>query len=114
MENQDLVSVHTVQNATEAEIIRGALESVGISCTIGGEGQAGFAGFFEINVLTPVEDADRARKYLRQLRREKKERKKERIEKRKTKAAEPNSEAIQEMKPPLPPSSDIQKSEPEA
>jgi phage tail tape-measure protein len=74
MENQDLVTVYSVSNPAEAEIVRSALESVGISCVIGGEMQGGFTGTFEIDILAPAADADRARKELRMLRKEKKER----------------------------------------
>jgi len=42
MEPEDLVPVYTVSNPTEAELVRSALESVGITCQIGGEGQGGF------------------------------------------------------------------------
>lgn len=109
VENQDLVTVCTVTSAAEAEIIRGALESIGINCSIGGEGQAGLAGVLEIDVCTPIEDADRARKHLKLLRREKHERKKAQIEKRRAKEADNSSEAITELKPPTPPSTDIEK-----
>jgi hypothetical protein len=107
--NQDVVSICTVKSPAEAEIIRGALESVGIACVIGGYSQAGLAGVLEIDVLTPIEDADRARKHLRLLRREKHERRKAQIEKRRAKLANQSSEAIMEMKPPAPPTTDIEK-----
>ena len=95
MDNQDLVSVYTVKNPVEAEMVRSALQLIGIPCMIGGETQASFSGTFEIDILTPVADAERARKELRLLRREKKERRKARIEKKKAKG----SDAIQELKP---------------
>ena len=67
MDREDLVSVATVNNPTEAELIRAALESAGIACEIGGESQAGFAGVFEIDILTKAEDAEEARAILRDL-----------------------------------------------
>ena len=103
MEPDDLVSVCTVNNPTEAEMIRNSLRSVGIACEIGGSGQAGLSGILEIQVLTHESDAANARKHLRLLRREKVERKKKRIAARKAKAETPpptgSSEAIQEKPP---------------
>ena len=64
MEPEDLVSVYTLQDAGRAEIIKNFLESEGIACAIGGEGQAGLTGVFEIDILVKAEDSDRARKLL--------------------------------------------------
>ena len=62
----DLVSVYSTNNPSEAEIIRAALQGEGIKCEIGGENQAGLAGIIsmEIQVQVRAEDSDRARKYL--------------------------------------------------
>ena len=76
----NLVTVCTVKSATEAELIRSALEAVGIACQIGNESQAGFAGVFEIDLLTHANNLEAAQKYLRKLRRQKLERKKKRAE----------------------------------
>jgi hypothetical protein len=108
MANEDLVSVYTVKSPAEAEIVRAALEAIGISATIGGEMQGAFTGTFDIDILTPAEDADRARKELRLLRKEKKERRQARAEKKKAKETDKGSEAIQELKP-KPPSTDIKR-----
>ncbi len=108
MDNEDLVSVYTVKSPAEAEIVRSALQAIGISATVGGEMQAAFTGTFDIDILTPIEDADRARKELRLLRKEKKERRQARVAKKKAKEAEKGSEAIQELKP-KPPSTDIKR-----
>src|SRR6185312_16437265 len=97
MDDQDLVTLCTVQSLPEAEIIRGALQGAGIACQIGGETQAGFAGVFAIDVLTHVSDLKQARKLLKQVRRDKIERKKKRAAK-KAKTKEASSEAIQEIK----------------
>jgi len=100
MDEQDLVTVCTVKNLAEAEIIRGAFESAGIACKIGGEGQAGLAGVLEIDVLTHASDIKKARKLLREVRHDKIERKKKRMAAKKAEAeGQPSSEAIQEMKP---------------
>lgn len=109
MDSEDLVTVYTVNSAAEAEMIRNAFKSVGIPCEIGGETQAGLAGVLEIDILTHVSDADRARKHLRLLRKEKKERHKRHLEAKKARetaadsaAAAGTGDAIQELKPPLP------------
>ena len=39
MDANDLVKVYTVTDPAQAEIIKGALESEGIPCELGGEGQ---------------------------------------------------------------------------
>jgi hypothetical protein len=65
VERKDLVSVFTVTNAAEAEIIRNSLEAAGIPCQIGGETQGGFSGVLRIDILTTAEDADEARRHLR-------------------------------------------------
>ena len=104
-DKEDLVSVYTVNSAPEAEIVRASLESVGIPCQIGGESQAGLAGVLEIDILTHVSDVEKARKHLKLLRKEKRERKHRRAEAKKAKEAETHaapSDAIQEMKPPMP------------
>ena len=107
MDSEDLVSICTVTTPTEAEIIRNALQAVGIACEIGGEGQAGLAGILAIDVLTHASDLEAARKHLRNLRNDKL------VQKNKPRDAkqadsEPDddaSEAIQE----IPPSVDIRK-----
>ena len=107
MDDQDLVTVCTVQNLAEAEIIRGAFQAAGIACQIGGMSQAGLAGVLEIDVLTHASDLKKARKLLREVRHDKIERKKKHIAAKKAKAEgkDATSEAIQEMKP----QTDIQK-----
>jgi hypothetical protein len=105
MDSEDLVTVYTVNSAAEAEIVRNAFKAEGIPCEIGGETQAGLTGVLEIDILTHVSDADRARKLLRLLRKEKKERRKRHLEAKQAREAAGStdtSEAIQELKPPLP------------
>lgn len=108
MENDDLVTIFTVQSPAEAEIIRSSLESVGISCTIGGEGQAGFAGVLSIDILTSVDDADRARKHLRLLEREKIQRRRDLRERKKAREAGNENTSPPDLEPPENPSTDIQ------
>src|SRR5262245_104695 len=115
MDKEDLISVYTVKSSAEAEIVRASLESVGIACQIGGESQAGLAGVLEIDILTHVSDAEKARKHMRLLRKEKKERRQRRLEAKKARAMETPvgpSDAIQEMqKPPLPSTDFMEKDE---
>ena len=100
MDPEDLVSVCTVTSPTEAEIIRNALQSVGIACEIGGWSQAGLAGVLEISVLAHANEVKEARKYLRKLRREKIERRRKHVAARKARAEPPDvSQAIQEVPP---------------
>jgi hypothetical protein len=61
MDANELVSVYTLSDPGTAEIIKNALIGEGIRCELGGEGQAGFTGLFEISVLVRATDAERAR-----------------------------------------------------
>ena len=64
----DLLSVYSTNNASEAEILRSALLDEGIRCQISGENQAGLAGIesLEIQLLVRAEDYDRAHAFLAQ------------------------------------------------
>jgi len=66
MDANKLIEVYSTSDASEAEILRGALHAEGIKCEIDGEGQAGFTGLgiMEIKVLVRAEDFDRARSYV--------------------------------------------------
>jgi len=68
MNPDELVTVETVSNPVEAQIIRNALNAEGIACEIGNQNQAAFTGIgaLEIEILTRAADADRARKILRE------------------------------------------------
>lgn len=68
MSMQDLVTVYTVSNAIEAEIIKNALEDEGIRCEIEGGHQAGEAGLIgiEIKLQVPEDDAERAREFIKE------------------------------------------------
>jgi hypothetical protein len=46
----DLMSVYSPKNASEAEILRAALHSEGIKCEISGENQAGLAGIDSLEI----------------------------------------------------------------
>jgi hypothetical protein len=66
MSIHDLVTVYTVSNAIEAEIIKNALIDEGIHCEIEGENQAGEAGLtgIEIKLQVPAPDAVRAKAFI--------------------------------------------------
>ena len=72
MEAQNFVTVYTVANAVEAEIIKNALLDEEVACTIEGENQAGESGLMglEIKLQVPAEQAERARAFLVQHERE--------------------------------------------
>lgn len=64
MEADDPVTVYTLSDPYEAEIIRTVLRGEGISCELDGERQAGLAEILEIGVLVRARDADQARKLI--------------------------------------------------
>jgi hypothetical protein len=66
MEADEPVTVYTVNNPYEAEVIKMALHSEGISCELDGEGQAGLSDILEIGILVPARDADRAQNIIEQ------------------------------------------------
>ncbi len=64
-DKNELVTVFTVNDAMEAEILKNFLNAEGIACEIDGEGQAGFTGVVEIGIMVKAIDADRAEKLIR-------------------------------------------------
>ena len=65
MEDNEPVTVYTVSNPFEAEVIKTALQGQGIFCQLDGEGQAGLSDILEIGVLVRPRDADQAQKIIR-------------------------------------------------
>jgi hypothetical protein len=65
MEADDPVTVYTLNDPSQAEIIKAALRGEGIFCELDGERQAGLSEVLEIGVLVRARDADRARKIIR-------------------------------------------------
>lgn len=63
MDEDELVTVYTVQDAGQAEVIRIALQDEGIPCTVGGN-RAGLAGILEIDIMVRANDAVRARRLI--------------------------------------------------
>ena len=66
MEADEPVTIYTVNNPYEAEVIKMALHGEGISCELDGEGQAGLSDILEIGILVPAREADRAQKIIEQ------------------------------------------------
>jgi hypothetical protein len=67
MDPKELVTVYTVGNPVEAEIVKNALVAEGIPAFVENELQAGEAGLtgIEIEILVAAENADRARKFIK-------------------------------------------------
>ncbi len=64
MEADEPVTVYTINNPFEVEIIKMALQGGGIACQLDGEGQSGLSEILDIGVLVPAKDADRARRII--------------------------------------------------
>ncbi|MBT3181164.1 MAG: DUF2007 domain-containing protein [Deltaproteobacteria bacterium] len=60
----DLIKIHTASDNFEADLIKGALESEGISTYVQGSNHRSLYGligsFIELNIMVPAEDADNA------------------------------------------------------
>jgi hypothetical protein len=65
MKADEPVTVYTLNDPYEAEVVRTALRSQGIPCELDGTHQAGLSEVLEIGVLVRARDADRARKFIR-------------------------------------------------
>ena len=76
MDIAEPVTVYSLSNPVEAEIIKNALHSEGIRCFLEGAQQAAETGLtaFEIRVQVSAEDADRARKFIQSHERERRTR----------------------------------------
>ena len=61
----DPITVYTLNDYYQAEIIKNALQSEGIHCDLDGENQAGLAEVLTIGVMVRQRDADHARKIIR-------------------------------------------------
>jgi hypothetical protein len=64
MASDELVTVYTLKNPSQAEVLRVVLEEEGIPCFLEGEGQAGLTGIFDIEIQVRAADADRARELI--------------------------------------------------
>jgi hypothetical protein len=65
MNTDALVTVFTLKNPAQAEILRLALQEEGIACFLEGENQAGLTGIFDIDVQVRAADAERARELIK-------------------------------------------------
>ncbi len=61
-----LVAIHSLYDAGVAEVLRVALAEAGIPAFIDGERQAGMTGVLPMRLLVRAQDADRARRLLRE------------------------------------------------
>jgi len=66
MDANEPVTVYTVNNPYEAELIKMALRAEGIKCELDGEGQAGLSDILPVGILVPAKDADLARDVIMQ------------------------------------------------
>jgi hypothetical protein len=65
MDAHDLVTVYTLTDPVEAEVVRNALHAEGIRCFLAGIHQADLGlRAFEIEVQVPAADGDRARRII--------------------------------------------------
>ena len=66
MDSKELVTIYTVSNSAQGEIIKNALQAAGIRCFLDGANQAGEAGLMgiEIKLQVALENVDRARKLI--------------------------------------------------
>ncbi|MGO8751177.1 MAG: putative signal transducing protein [Thermoguttaceae bacterium] len=64
MNTDEPITVYTLHDAAEAEIIKTVLRGAGIRCELDGERQAGLADILDIGVLVRARDADRARRII--------------------------------------------------
>ena len=64
MDPNSLVTIYSVTDTNQAEVIRCALEAEGINCQIGGEGQAGLTGIMRVDLLVAAKDEDAAKAFL--------------------------------------------------
>ncbi len=65
MNSDEVVTVYTINDPNEAEVVKLLLRDHNIECELDGEHQAGFSGIFEIGVLVRAKDADEAREVIR-------------------------------------------------
>lgn len=69
MISQDrLVTIYSLNDPIEADLIRNLLIKHDIACSLDGEQQSGFTGLFPINVLVFANDENRANAVIRQHR----------------------------------------------
>ena len=61
---EKLITVYTLNDPTQAELIKNLLNGHGIPCSLDGEHQAGFAGCMSIKVLVSEGDVDQAKEAL--------------------------------------------------
>ncbi|MDG2186478.1 MAG: DUF2007 domain-containing protein [Mariniblastus sp.] len=63
--DQKIVSIYTLSDPYEAELIKNTLEDHDIRCSLDGETQGGFVGVVNIGILVKESDAERAVELIR-------------------------------------------------
>ena len=64
--NDKIVSIYSLSDPYEAELIKNTLEDNDIQCSLDGQTQGGFVGVVDIGVLVKEADAERAVELIRQ------------------------------------------------
>ena len=64
--DQKIVSIYSLNDPYEAELIKNRLEDNGIRCSLDGETQGGFVGVVNIGILVEEANAERALELIRQ------------------------------------------------
>lgn len=64
--DEELVRVYTTTDLSEAELLQNALKDEGVRSMLENPHQAGLSGVLQIGILVREEDADRARKIVKQ------------------------------------------------
>jgi hypothetical protein len=65
MDPNELETVFTTNDPSQAHIIQGALQAEGIACEVAGDHQGGFTGILAVRLLVRAWDADRARAIIK-------------------------------------------------
>ena len=60
-----LITVHTVNDSVQAEMIKNMLADHEIPAEIGGEHQAGFTGTLPVEIIVREPDAEKAREFIK-------------------------------------------------
>lgn len=63
--DQKIVSIYSLNDPYEAELIKNTLEDRDIRCSLDGETQGGFVGVVNIGILVKESDAERAIELIR-------------------------------------------------
>lgn len=65
MDAHEFVTVYSVTDVNQAELIKAELQTECITCRLSGENQAGLSGILEIEIMVQAVDADAARRFIK-------------------------------------------------